>query len=126
MSNSQHVTFVASDATPQLSELVAAIEAKDYRVTKADRIEHLASQLNKTEKTTVLVYTEQGDELPFQVLTELSNQQRKCPVIVVVDRADFAHYYELMCEGAYDYYELSEGSEVITRAVRWAAQTRGS
>ena len=48
------------------------------------------------------------------------------PVVVVVDKTSFDEYYELMCEGAYDYFEVSEGAEVIAEALRWAAHSRVS
>ncbi len=58
------------------------------------------------------------------MLARLESRERKNPVIVVVDRTDFSQYYELMSRGAYDYFELPEGPDVIAGAVRWAAQTQ--
>ena len=44
-------------------------------------------------------------------------------MIVVVEESNFDEYYELMSDGAYDYYAMDEGAEVIAEALRWAAHT---
>ena len=43
-------------------------------------------------------------------------------MIVLVEQGEFDDYYELMCQGAYDYFELSSGADPIARAVRGASR----
>ncbi len=124
--NQETIIFIGPQNQPTLSPLVTEMKSRGLRLVAATTPADLAPILRDHARTTVVVYCERSGQSGHRVLEQLSQARRHTPVIVVVDRADFTHYYELMCAGAYDYYELSEGPEVIARAVRWAARTRGA
>ena len=113
MPQARHLTLVAPQPHPKLSAVIETMESQGYEWTRATRVNDLLRHLNGAPKTAVVVYNRRGDDTAEQVLAELRTRKRKNPVIVVVDRGDFSHYYELMCRGAYDYFELPEGPEVI-------------
>lgn len=71
----------------------------------------------------VLVFNAKPGALAEELLRVLRQGWSDVPVIVVVEESNFDEYYELMCDGAYDYYALDEGAEVIAEALRWAAHT---
>lgn len=120
------ILTVGMDEHALLTPLVSALESQGLQLISVRAPGELPRVLGQHARAAVLVYCGQAGEIGNQVLNQVSRAHRNAPVIVIVDRADFGHYYELMCEGAYDYYELSEGAEVIARAVRWAARTRGA
>jgi DNA-binding NtrC family response regulator len=111
---------------PGLEALLAALESQELRVHCAVETEELPKLLDTIDKATVVVYCQQDCDRAAYVLQYLSSRRRMTPVIVVVDQAEFSQYYDLMCAGAYDYYELPEGVDVIASAVRWAARTRAA
>ena len=71
----------------------------------------------------VLVFNAKPGAPAQELLRVLRQGWSDVPVIVVVEESDFDEYYELMSDGAYDYYAMDEGPEVIAEALRWAAHT---
>lgn len=69
----------------------------------------------------VLVFNAKPDAPARELLRVLRREWSDVPVIVVAEESSFDEYYELMCDGAYDYYAKDEGAEVIAEALRWAA-----
>ena len=124
MPQARRLTLVASQPDPKLSAVIETMESEGYEWTRATRANDLPRHLHSSPKTTIVVYSRRCADTAEQVLAQLETRRHKNPVIVVVDRGDFSHYYELMSRGAYDYFELPEGPEVIAGAVRWAAQTQ--
>ena len=69
----------------------------------------------------VLVFNAKPGVPAQELLRVLRRGWSDVPVIVVVEKYNFDEYYELMSDGAYDYYAMDEGAEVIAEALRWAA-----
>lgn len=69
----------------------------------------------------VLVFNTKLGVPAQELLCVLRQGWSNVPVIVVVEESNIDEYYELMSDGAYDYYAMDEGAEVIAEALRWAA-----
>ena len=124
MPQARRLTLVAPQPHPKLSAVVRTMESQGYEWTPGTGADDLPGHLHSSPPTAIVVYNRPGDDTAEQVLARMETRRSKNPVIVVVDRGDFSDYYELMSRGAYDYFELPEGPEVIAGAVRWAAQTQ--
>ena len=83
----------------------------------------LLDGMAKDSRRAILVYSGPGSGVAEQVLEGLAASHPDAPVIVVVNQCNVDEYYELMSQGAYDYFALMEGSGVIETAIRWAAHT---
>jgi hypothetical protein len=77
----------------------------------------------RLDRLAVLVYNGPGTDTAHCWLEALEPDYSNVPVIVVVNEPNVEEHYELMSQGAYDYFGFSEGTTVIEEAVRWAAQT---
>ena len=114
MLRSKSVIVVGNDLAG-LSGLLSSLKSHGFHLVQTAIAEDLPALLEENPSVAILVYDSRGEDTARQVLRVLPEGRRKTPVIVVVDQGYFEQYYELMCEGAYDYFELASGSEVIER-----------
>ena len=116
------VIVVANDLANGLSGLFSILEDQGFRLRRAGTTEELPALLRDSPESVVVAYETPGEDTAHQVLLALAEAEHKTPVVVVARSGDFDEYYELMCEGAYDYFDLRDGADVIGRSVRWAAK----
>jgi DNA-binding NtrC family response regulator len=88
-----------------------------------DDLVALLGKATKLDRVAVLVYSSPGTDTARRLLEALDADYSDVPVIVVVNEPNIEEHYELMSQGAYDYFGFSEGAAVIEEAVRWAAKT---
>ncbi|MBI3664641.1 MAG: hypothetical protein HY236_00180 [Acidobacteria bacterium] len=124
MLRSKSVIFVGNNLETSVSSLLAHLRSEGFHLIETASPEDLPALLEENPSVAIVAYDARGEDTARQVLRALPERRKKTPVIVVVDQGAFEQYYELMCEGAYDYFELTSGVEVIERAVRWAVGTR--
>ncbi len=122
----QEVIVVGNDLEQLLPALFSSLEAQGLRVVKARSSTELEALLREHPKVTVVTYQSGHSNRARGVLEAVAHVQRKVPVVVVAERSNLDEYYELMSEGAYDYFDLRDGAEPIERAVLWAAGTRAA
>ena len=105
-----------------LRGLVSSLEGQGFEVTESSKVEDLVSLLEESPGAIVIVYEPGEGAAAGRVLKAAGELGRKVPVVVVARQGNFEDYYRLMCEGAFDYFDLRDGREPIERAVRCAGQ----
>ena len=99
--------------------LRAAIRRRGLHILAARAAEHL-QDLVANNAGSVIVACDRGSKMwSLAAFAALRRSGRRALLFVIVERSNFGNYYNLMKEGAQCYYELSEGPERISRAVRW-------
>lgn len=114
MTRSSSVITVGVDPGNRLSGLLAALRGHGYQVVELPTLEGLFPALKHPEAV-ILAYGPAGQS----AIRELLHRAR--PVIVLVDRCDFDEYYQWMCAGAFDYFELDSDPQWIEHSVRCAS-----
>ena len=122
MKNSECVILVGDDLQTNLPGLVPALEARGFRLLQVPTVESLNAVLRSGSAASIVVYEPRGEGIARQVLRTVAEAQQRVPVVVVSSEGNFDEYYELMCEGAYDYFDVRDGPEVVERSVRWGLQ----
>jgi hypothetical protein len=120
------VVTAGSDTPLYLGPLLLRLGEKGLHHRNAASTEDLIAMLRegaKLDRLAVLVYNGPGTDTAHCWLEALEPDYSNVPVIVVVNEPNVEEHYELMSQGAYDYFGFSEGTTVIEEAVRWAAQT---
>ena len=115
MTFSKTVITLGVDPGNRLSGLLAALRGHGYQLVELPTFEGLFPALKRHPEAVILVYDPAGQSAIHQLL------QTASPVIVLVDRSDFDQYYELMCAGAFDYFELDTDLQWIEHSVRCAS-----
>jgi DNA-binding NtrC family response regulator len=115
MTRSKRVITVGLDPGNRLSGLLATLRDHGYQVVELPTFEGLFPVLNRYPEAVILAYGPAGQSTIHELL------QTTIPVIVLVDRSDFDEYYEWMCAGAFDYFELDSDPQWIEHSVRCAS-----
>jgi DNA-binding NtrC family response regulator len=117
------VITVGWEPSEPLAPVVAALVEQGFAHLSAPSPEGVAEYLLNGDRMVVLVYDGGGENLAHRLLTAMGGRFDRVPVIVVVSEPKIDEFYDLMCEGAYDYFGLADGYEAIIEAARWAAGT---
>lgn len=96
------------------------LRADGYQLTECPSPENIAGILQDHPGATIAVYNKPKQDTARRILNAVSAATRHIPVIVLVNMGTFEEYYEYMCEGAYDYFELGDDPIAIERAIRYA------
>jgi DNA-binding NtrC family response regulator len=115
MTRSKRVIAVGLGQGSHLSGLLATLRCHGYEVVEFPTFEELFPVLNRSPEAVILAYDAAGESTIRELL------QTTSPVIVLVDRSDFDEYYEWMCAGAFDYFELDSDPHWIEHSVRCAS-----
>ena len=126
MACSNPVMTVGIDVGARLPQLVAELARHSFHLVTIPADEDLLAALEAAAATLIMVYHRPEEDTARRVLGVLARAGRKIPVIVLVDQSDFAEYYEFMCEGAFDYFDLTEDPRWIERAVEAAAMLQAA
>jgi DNA-binding NtrC family response regulator len=124
MTTLKQIVIIGNDLEERSPALIGDLRGQGFQVTKIRGTADLAGLLKEDPQVTVLTYDQQGKRAAEEALRAVGRTGKKAPVVVLVEHGSFEDYYDLMCEGAYDYFEVEDNPEVIERAVRWAAGTR--
>ena len=116
------VIVVGNELPTAMPALLSSLESHGHRVIAVAEVEALPGVLADDAEAILLVYEEPGLRAAHRALEITASFERKVPVVVVTANGNFEDYYELMSEGAYDYFDLRDGAEMIERSVDWAAQ----
>lgn len=122
MSERGRIVVIGNGHEAGLPNLLATLRMHGFDVVEALKAEELPAVLEPNPGAVVLAYDPRRAGTAHDVLRVVQGIDRKPPVIVVVERGTFEDYYELMCEGAYDYFELTNHPEEIERSIRWAVK----
>ena len=101
--------------------LRAAIRRRGLHILAARAAEHLQDLVAHNAGSVIVACDLGSKRWSLAAFAALRRAGRRTLLFVIVERSDFGNYYDLMKEGAQCYYELSEGPERISRAVRWLA-----
>lgn len=126
MSNTARIIVVGDGLGAGLPSLLATLRVHGLDVVEAPKAADLPAVLEQNRGAVVLVYDPRREGTAHEVLRAVQGMGEKPRVIVVVERGTFEDYYELMCEGAYDYFELTNHPEEIERSIRWAAKAQAA
>ena len=121
MVRSKSVIVVGREADAGLTALLSTLQLHGFQLVKAPSAEDVRDLVEKNPGVAVIAYDAPGENTAQRVLRIVADAPRKTPVIVLVNQGEFEQYYELMCAGAYDYFELANDPQVIERSVIWAA-----
>lgn len=121
MRDLQNVIVIGEEIEAALPALLPSLETHGLRVMKAQGLGDLRVLLPEGEAATIVAYEPAGSNAVRRILSAVSKMEQRIPVVVVAERGSFDEYYELMSEGAYDYFDLREGAGPIERSVEWAA-----
>jgi DNA-binding NtrC family response regulator len=100
--------------------VLAYLQDRGWDIVNLSTPEELLPTLDKFEEGIVLVFGRRGDGLSNRTLRALHD--RSHPVVVIADQCDFQEYYDLMCQGAYDYFDLLTDPRWIERSIVAAAR----
>jgi DNA-binding NtrC family response regulator len=120
---SKNVILVGIQSESCGPEFLPALLANGFNLIHCDNAEGLPDLVQERAEATIVVYNKAGDDTARRVLASLSAAVRHIPVIVLVDRTTFEEYYDFMCQGAFDYFELTEDPVAIERALRYASRS---
>ena len=81
--------------------------------------DQLPQTLSRTPRAVVVVLDDPSASLADATLTALQSVCRPIPVVVLIEKSAFGHYYDLMGRGVRHYYAASESPEQIARAVQY-------
>lgn len=123
MQRSETVIVVGIHPPAGLSRLLSLLQDHGYRVIVTPPTGELNDALANNPGAAIVAYEERGENTAHRVLDLIGGSHGNVPVIAVVEDGSFDEYYELMCNGAYDYFELREGPDVIERSLRGAGET---
>lgn len=126
MTTLKQIVIIGNELEERSPALIRDLRGQGFEVTKIRGTADLAGLLKEDPQVTVLTYDPQGKRAAEDALRAVGRTGKKAPVVALVEHGSFEDYYDLMCEGAYDYFEIEDNPEVIERAVRWAAGTRAS
>ena len=126
MQGSQSVIAVGNELGTGLPKLLLSLKEHGFDLIQAGNAEDLLTLLGRNQSVIIVAFESRGKDTARRVLQTVAEAQRKIPVVVVTSEGSFEEYYELMSEGAYDYFDPREGPEVIERSVRWAAGARAA
>ena len=126
MVSAKSIIVVGPDAETSVPNLISGLTAHGLDVVQARTADELRALLREDAGATIIAYNSPGAKTAWCVLKAVADAQRRVPVVVVVKEGNFEQYYDLMSEGAYDYFDLRDGLEVIERSVRWAAGSRAT
>lgn len=118
------VVAVTAGASNLIREIVSLLERGGMAHVEVDRPDQVPAELRADGGNAVLIHSALGKRTANALVETLREKWSDVPVVVLVDSADVDEFYELMCAGAYDYFETGEGAQVIAEALRWAAHTR--
>ena len=108
MTAAKRIISVGLEPSGPLLNLLQLLGAQGYELVESPPTEKLPLTLNRLGPAVVIVYNAWGKSTARLVLNLLAEGRKKYPVIVLVDRSDLNQYYQLMSEGAFDYFELSD------------------
>ena len=120
MPRARRVIAVGVDAGQRLPELLNTLKSHGYRPVAIPTVDELLPTLGRHVDAVIVVYNPQGQDAAHRLLRELAKQGIERPVIVLVDRSDFEQYYDLMCAGAFDYFELDGDPAWLEHALHCA------
>lgn len=126
MFRSNSVIAVGIDIGIRLPKLLSELTTQGFHLVEASGPEGLAAALEDAPGATVVVYNRPEENTARRALRVVTRLRRKVPVIILVERSDFSEYYELMCEGAFDYFDVTEDPRWIERAVQSAAHLQAA
>ena len=118
------VVAVTRGPSELIREIASLLKHEDLDFVEVDRADQVPAVLRADNGNAVLIDSAPGKRTASMLIEALRVNRSDVPVIVLVEKADMDEFYELMCAGAYDYFEIAEGAEVIAQALRWAAHRR--
>jgi DNA-binding NtrC family response regulator len=104
------------------AESLCTSGAEGLSLIESPALESVQEILQDHPGATIVVYNKSGEDTARRILTQVSAAVRHIPVVVLVDVATFEEYYEYMCQGAYDYFEMGEDPIAVERAIRYAPE----
>ena len=122
MVRSKNIIAIGMDTIARQPSLLSALEASGFDLVEVTAPEHVFAAVEEIADPVIVVYNDPQQNTARRVLEVLASHRRKVPVIVIVDRSDFQEYYELMCEGAFDYFDLAGDPGWIENSLRAATQ----
>jgi len=108
------------DRGERSSTLLDGLRLQGYDLIAVPAAGDLPGALERAPHVPILAYKGPDVEVR-QVLAMVRGAPSRSPVIVLVDHSEFREYYELMCAGVYDYFEVGDRPEWIARALQGAA-----
>jgi DNA-binding NtrC family response regulator len=126
MSEKGRIIAVGEGLEAGLPNLLTTLQMHGFDVVEAPKASDLPAVLEQNRGAVVLAYDPRRVGTAHEVLRVVRAIGEKPPVIVIVGWGTFEDYYELMCEGAYNYFEVTNHPEEIERSIRWAAKARAA
>ncbi|HUG82614.1 MAG TPA: hypothetical protein VML01_13175 [Bryobacterales bacterium] len=115
------VVAVTQGPSGLIREVASLLQRQGLDYVEVDSADQVPAGLRADNANAVLIYSAPGKRTARALIEALRANRGDVPVIVLVDRADMDEFHELMCAGAYDYFEIGEGAHVVAEALRWAA-----
>lgn len=122
MGSLKTIISVGLDLEHRLPHLPAMMRAGGLRLVEAASPAEMRKPLEESRQAVVVVYNPPRQTTARDVLEAVASRKRKTPVIVLVDQSDLDEYYQLMCEGAFDYFELGGDPRWVERSLRSATR----
>ncbi len=122
MACSKTIITVGLDLENRLPDLLPLMKAAGFHAVAADSPAEVLTSLDRQRDAVVVVYNPAKQRTAHEILQAIARRKRRTPVIVIVDQSDLDEYYELMYEGAFDYFELGGDPRWVERSVRSAVR----
>ncbi len=114
------VLAVGVDAGGRVRELLNILKNHGHKAVVIPTVEELLPTLDQYPDAVILLYNGERQDAARRLLDALNKLHISRPVIVLVDRPDFDQYYELMCQGAFDYFDLDADPAWLARSLSCA------
>lgn len=101
--------------------LRVAIRRRGLRIVTARAAEDVTDLVEHGVGSVVVALDHGSRRWSRDVAEALRHACRRVVLFVIVERSDFAGYYDLMEQGANYYYQLNEGPRAISHAIEWGA-----
>jgi DNA-binding NtrC family response regulator len=121
MTTLRQIVVIGNDLEERSPALIGDLRGQGFQVTRVRGTADLAGLLEENPQATVLTYEPQGKRAAEEALRAVGRAGKKAPVVALVEHGSFEDYYDLMCEGAYDYFESPHNLDAIERTVERAA-----
>jgi DNA-binding NtrC family response regulator len=116
------VITLGLEPTERLPAILAHLQNRGFDIVNLSTPGELLPTLDRVDDGIVVVFSRRGQNLAGQILRALHD--RPTPVVVIADQCDFHEYYDLMCQGAYDYFDLVTDPRWIERSIVTAARQK--